>query len=120
MKNFCERLAMRATTTMLSGRVSTMTSVRIQLIVSIITMTPMSVSTDVSSCVSVLLQRAADAVEVVHGAAHHLAARSRIEELQRQPVELGFDLPAHGVDGLLRDVGHQVLHQVLKGCWPTT
>ena len=36
---------------MLSGSVRTMTSVRIQLIVSIITMTPISVSTDVSSCV---------------------------------------------------------------------
>ena len=51
MKNFCERLAIRATTTMLSGSVRIVTSVRIQLIVSIITMTPMSVSTDVSSCV---------------------------------------------------------------------
>ena len=53
MKNFCERFAIRATTTRLSGRVSRVTSVRIQLIVSIITMTPVSVSTDVSSCVSV-------------------------------------------------------------------
>ncbi len=43
----------------------------------------------------VLLQRAADAVEVVDRAAHHFAARSRVEELQRQPIELGLDLPAH-------------------------
>ncbi len=51
MKNFCDRLAIRATTTMLSGSVSTMAMVRIQLMVSIMMMTPTSVSTDVSSCV---------------------------------------------------------------------
>ena len=51
MKNFCDRFAMRATMTMLIGSVRTMTSVRIPLIVSIMTMTPTSVSADVSSCV---------------------------------------------------------------------
>jgi hypothetical protein len=30
-----------------------------------------------------LLERATDAVEIVDGTAHHLAARPRIEELQR-------------------------------------
>ena len=53
MKNFCDRLAMRATTTMLSGSVRTVTSVRIQLIVSIMMVTPTSIRADVSSCVSV-------------------------------------------------------------------
>ena len=62
----------------------------------------------------VLLQRAADAVEIVDRAAHQLAARARVEELERQPIELRLDLLAQRVDGPLRDVGHQVLHQVLK------
>src|SRR5712692_6508235 len=85
MKNFCDRFAMRATTTMLSGSVRTVTSVRIQLIVSIMIMTPISVRADVSSCVRFCCR-----------------------------VELRLDLPAHRVDRLLRDVGHEVLHQVLK------
>ena len=51
MKNFCERLAMTAAMTMLSGSVRTMPTVSIQLMLSIITITPTSVSTDVSSCV---------------------------------------------------------------------
>ena len=51
MKNFCDRFAMRATTTMLSGSVRRVTSVRIQLMVSIMMVTPTSVSTDVSNCV---------------------------------------------------------------------
>ena len=51
MKNFCERLAMRATMTRLSGSVRTIPTVSTQLMVSIITMTPISVSTEVRSCV---------------------------------------------------------------------
>jgi hypothetical protein len=62
----------------------------------------------------VLLQGAADAVQVVDRAAHHFAAGSRVEELERQAIELGLDLLAQRVHGLLRHVGHQVLHDVLK------
>ena len=99
---------------MLSGSVRTTTSVRIQLIVSIMMMTPISVRTEREQLRQVLLQRAADAVQVVDGAAQDLAVRPRVEELQRQPVELRLDLPAQRVDGLLRDARHQVLLQVLE------
>jgi len=51
MKNGRDRFATRATTTMLSGIVRMTTSVRIQLIVSIMMMMPRRLSTDVSNCV---------------------------------------------------------------------
>ncbi len=60
----------------------------------------------------VLLQCAADVVEIVDGAAQDLAVRPRIEELQRQARELGFDIAAQRKHGVLRDPGHQVLLQI--------
>ena len=60
----------------------------------------------------VLLQGAADVVEVVDGAAQDLAVRARIEELERQAAELGLDIAAERVDGVLRDARHQVLLHV--------
>ena len=45
-----------------------------------------------------LLERLADVVDVVGGAAHHLAAGHAVEVAQRQMVELGLDLLAHAVD----------------------
>ena len=57
------------------------------LMVSIITITPTSVSTEVRSCVRfccsvpLMLSRSLTA-------AHHLAARPRVEELERQTIDL--------------------------------
>jgi hypothetical protein len=83
--------------------------------VSIITMTPISVSTEVSSCVRFCWSVPLMLSRSLTARAHHFAARARIEELERQPIELRFDFAPHRIDGFLRDVRHQVLHQVLKG-----
>jgi hypothetical protein len=60
----------------------------------------------------VLLQRAADVVEIVDGAAQDLAVRARIKKSERQPAELGLDVAAQRIDGVLRDARHQVLLHV--------
>src|ERR1019366_7959921 len=62
-----------------------------------------------------LLQRAADVVHVVHGAAENFAVGAGIEELERQPLELLLDLTTNGVDRCLRHSGHEVLLNVLEG-----
>ena len=103
---------MVATIVTLSGSVRTTTSVRTQLIVSIMMMMPMTVSSDEISCVrfccSVLLMLS-----------RSFTARLRIspcvresKNLQRQARELGLDFLAHRIYGLLRDARHQVLLQV--------
>ena len=58
-----------------------------------------------------LLQRLRDVVDVVGHARQDVAARVAVEVLERQPRELLVDLPAHAVDDLLRDAGHEVLLQ---------
>ncbi len=105
---------MSVVTTMLSGRVSTTTRVSSGLIVSIITMTPTTVTTEVMSCVRFCCKRGADVVHVVDGAAENLAVRPRVVVLERQVRKFLVDLPAHRIDRLLRHASHDVLLDVAE------
>ncbi len=55
-----------------------------------------------------LLERVGDVVDVVGDTAQRVAARMAVVVAQRQTGELQVDVPAHPVDGPLRDAGHDV------------
>ncbi|MNF97911.1 hypothetical protein D3C84_807550 [compost metagenome] len=56
-----------------------------------------------------LLQRAANVIDVVDGAAEHFAMSTAVEKFKRQLGELRVDVFADAVYGLLRNGGHHVL-----------
>ncbi len=75
-----------------NGTVTTVSSASSGEIVSIITSTAKTVSSEVSSWLIVIDSDVADVVDVVGDAAEHLAALPGVEVRQRQPMQLVLDV----------------------------
>ena len=90
----CDRLAICVVTTTDSGTATSAISASSGEMTNIITSTPTTVSSEVSSWLERLLQRLRDVVDVVGDPAEQLAARLVVEVRQRQPVQLVLDVGA--------------------------
>ena len=110
----CDRLAISVVTTSDSGMAISATSASSGEMISIITSTPTTVSSEVSVWDSVCCRRLRDVVDVVGDPAEHLTALVLVQVAQRQPVQLVLDLGAQLEDGALHDAVEQVALQVAE------